>query len=135
MNKIFIYFFLISFTQIFSQELNCSVIVNATQTGNENLQIFKTLENQISEFINNSNWTNNSFTNKQRINCSMIVNINSFDNDVFSGTIQVQSSRPIFNSSYESPIYNYIDKDFSFRYQEFQNFVFNPIIERLKIFE
>ena len=112
MNKILIYIFLISFTHTFSQELNCSVIVNATQTGNENLQIFKTLENQISEFINNSNWTNNSFTNKQRINCSMIVNINSFDNDVFSGTIQVQSSRPIFNSSYESPIYNYIDKDF-----------------------
>jgi len=126
MNKIFIYFFLISFTHTFSQELNCSVIVNASQTGDENLQIFKTLENQISEFINNSNWTKNSFTNKQRINCSMIVNIKSFDNDVFSGTIQVQSSRPIFNSSYESPIYNYIDKDFSFRYQEFQNFVFNP---------
>ena len=126
MNKIFIYFFLISFTQIFSQELNCSVIVNATQTGNENLQIFKTLENQISEFINNSNWTNISFSNKEKINCSMIVNISSYDNDVFSGTLQVQSSRPIFNSSYESPIYNYIDKDFSFRYQEFQNFVFNP---------
>ena len=67
MNKIFIYFFLISFTQIFSQELNCSVIVNATQTGNENLQIFKTLENQISEFINNSNWTNISFSNKDAI--------------------------------------------------------------------
>ena len=125
MNKIFIYFFLISFTQIFSPMVD-SYIENNTQTGNENLQIFKTLENQISEFINNSNWTNISFSNKEKINCSMIVNISSYDNDVFSGTLQVQSSRPIFNSSYESSVYNYIDKDFSFRYQEFQNFVFNP---------
>ena len=126
MNKIFLYIFLITSVTSFSQELNCNVIVNAGQTGDENLQIFKSLENQISEFINNSNWTNNSITNKQRINCSMIINISNFDNDVFKGTIQVQSSRPVFNSSYESPLYNYIDKNFSFKYQEFQNFVFNP---------
>ena len=67
MNKIFLYIFLITSVTSFSQELNCNVIVNAGQTGDENLQIFKTLENQISEFINNSNWTNNSITNKQRI--------------------------------------------------------------------
>ena len=126
MNKIFSYIFII-FTYIsFGQELNCNVVVNATQTGDENLQIFKTLETQISDFINNTNWTNNSFTSKQRINCSMVINISNYDNDTFQGTIQIQSSRPIFNSSYESSVYNYIDKDFSFKYQEFQNFVFNP---------
>jgi hypothetical protein len=126
MNKIFLYIFIIlSFTS-FGQELNCNIVVNASQTGDENLQIFKTLESQISDFINNTNWTNNSFTSKQRINCSMVINISNYDNDTFQGTIQIQSSRPIFNSSYESSVYNYIDKDFSFKYQEFQNFVFNP---------
>ena len=126
MNKIILYIFIIfSFTS-FGQELNCNVIINATQTGDENLQIFKTLENQISDFINNTNWTSNPITAKQRINCSMVINISNYDNDVFQGTIQIQSSRPIFNSSYESSVYNYNDKDFSFQYQEFQNFVFNP---------
>ena len=126
MNKIFLYIFIIfSFTS-FGQELNCNVVVNATQTGDENLQIFKTLENQISDFINNTNWTKNSYTSKQRINCSMVINISNYDNNIFQGTIQIQSSRPIFNSSYESTVYNYIDKDFSFEYQEFQNFIFNP---------
>ena len=125
MNKIFLYIFIIfSFTS-FGQELNCNVVVNATQTGDENLQIFKTLENQISDFINNTNWTKNSYTSKQRINCSMVINISNYDNNIFQGTIQIQSSRPIFNSSYESTVYNYIDKDFSFEYQEFQNFIFN----------
>ena len=51
----------------------------------------------------------------------MVINISNYDNDTFQGTIQIQSSRPIFNSSYESSVYNYIDKDFSFKYQEFQN--------------
>ena len=126
MNKILLYIFIIfSFTS-FGQELNCNVVVNATQTGDENLQIFKTLENQISDFINNTNWTKNSYTSKQRINCSMVINISNYDNNIFQGTIQIQSSRPIFNSSYESTVYNYIDKDFSFEYQEFQNFIFNP---------
>ena len=126
MNKIVLYIFIIfSFTS-FGQELNCNVVVNATQTGDENLQIFKTLENQISDFINNTNWSKNSYASKQRINCSMVINISNYDNNIFQGTIQIQSSRPIFNSSYESTVYNYIDKDFSFEYQEFQNFIFNP---------
>ena len=77
MNKILLYIFIIfSFTS-FGQELNCNVVVNATQTGDENLQIFKTLENQISDFINNTNWTKNSYTSKQRINCSMVINISN----------------------------------------------------------
>ena len=107
MNKIFLYIFIIFTYFSFGQELNCNVVVNATQTGDENLQIFKTLENQISDFINNTNWTKNFYSSKQRINCSMVINISNYDNNIFQGTIQIQSSRPIFNSSYESSVYNY----------------------------
>ena len=56
----------------------------------------------------------------------MFINISSYDNDSFQATLQIQSSRPIYNSSYNSPVYNFNDKNFTFRYQEFQNLIFNP---------
>ncbi len=109
-----------------SQELNCDVVVNAQLTGNENVQVFKTLERQLTEFINNTQWTNKSFAQNERINCSMFINITNYNGDSFQGSIQILSSRPVFNSSYSTPIYTYNDRDFSFQYQEFQNINFNP---------
>ena len=115
--KHFYLIFLLSFTQICAQELNCSVVVDARQTGDENLQIFKTLESQLTEFINNNSWTGRQVRPNEKIDCSMFININSYDNDIFQGTIQIQSSRPIYNSSYNSLVYNFNDRNFSFRYQ------------------
>lgn len=110
----------------FSQELNCNVVVNAQQTGDENLPIFKTLEKQLTEFVNNTKWANKTFLPQERINCSMVITINDYSGEVFQGTIQVQSSRPVYGSSYSTPIYNFNDKDFTFRYLEFQNLNFSP---------
>ncbi|WJJ98289.1 DUF4835 family protein [Algibacter luteus] len=110
----------------FSQELNCNVVVNAEQTGNENFPIFKTLEKQINEFVNNTKWTNKVFKDQERINCNMFINVINYSGESFQATIQVQSSRPIYGSSYSSPIYNFNDKDFNFRYLEFQNLIYNP---------
>jgi len=110
----------------FTQELNCNVLVNARQTGNENLQIFKTLENQLTEFVNNTSWTNRTFSAQERISSSMTISISDYNGESFQGTIQVQSSRPVFGSSYTTPVYNFNDRDFSFRYLEFQNLIFNP---------
>ena len=109
-----------------AQELNCSVVVNAQRTGNENVQVFKTLQTQLNEFVNNTSWTNKSFKPQERINCSMVITIQNYDSDLFQGTIQIQSSRPVFNSSYSTPVYSFNDRDFTFRYLEFQNLVFNP---------
>ena len=91
------------------QELNCDVVVNAQLTGNENVQIFKTLEKQLIEFVNNTRWTNRSYSSQERINCSMVINITGYDSDVFQGSIQVSSSRPVFNSTYSTPIYNFLN--------------------------
>ena len=110
----------------FSQELNCNVVVNAQLTGNENLQLFKSLQKQLNEFVNNTKWTNKSFGRQERINCSMVINVTGQNNDAFSASIQVQSARPVYGSTYTTPIYNFNDKDFSFRYLEFQNIVYNP---------
>lgn len=110
----------------FSQELNCNVVVNAQQTGNENFPIFKTLEKQVTEFINNTKWTSKTFKAQERINCSMVLNISNYSGESFKATLQVQSSRPIYGSSFSTPIYNFNDKDFNFRYLEFQNLIYNP---------
>lgn len=109
-----------------SQELNCKVIVNAQQTGNENFPIFKTLEKQLTEFVNKTKWTNQKFAPQERVDCSMFINIVEYSGESFSATLQVQSSRPTYGSSYSSPIYNFNDKDFNFGYLEFQNLIFNP---------
>lgn len=125
MKNFYLIFFLL-FSNIFvSQELNCEVVVEARQTGNENLQVFKTLQTQLTEFINSTSWTNKAVRQNEKIDCTMFINISSYENDVFQGTLQIQSSRPIFNSSYNSPTYNFNDRNFTFNYQEFQNFTFN----------
>ncbi|MGM5471043.1 DUF4835 family protein [Flavobacteriaceae bacterium LMO-SS05] len=110
----------------FAQELNCSIVVNAQRTGNENVQVFKTLEKQLNEFVNNTTWTNKSFKPQERINCSMVITIQNYDSDLFQATLQIQSSRPVFNSSFSTPVYSFNDRDFTFQYLEFQNLVFNP---------
>lgn len=123
----FLIILLCSFSLLsFAQELNCTVVVNAQQTGNENLQIFKTLEKQLTELINNTKWTDRTFQPQELINCSMNIIVSEYSGEFFNATIQVQSSRPIYGSSYSSPIYNFNDKDFSFRYTEFQNLIYNP---------
>jgi len=111
--------------QLVSQELNCEVVVNAQQTGNENVQVFKTLERQLKEFVNNTTWTDRTYKSQERINCSMVINVNDYNSDIFQATIQMQTSRPVFGSSYSTPVYNFNDKNFSFQYIEFQNMVFN----------
>ena len=125
MRNLFLLLTVLFSTVSFSQELNCTVNVIAEQTGNENNAVFKTLGNQLTEFVNNTKWTRKSFGQQERINCSMVINVKSYNNDLFSASLQVSSSRPIFNSTYSSPVYNYNDKDFNFQYLEFQNLVFN----------
>ena len=108
-----------------TNELRCNVVVTAKMTGNENVQIFKTLETQLNEFVNNTKWTNRVFYSHEQIECSMNIIINNYQSDVFTGSIQVTSSRPVFNSTYTTPVYNFNDRDFTFRYVEFQNLNFS----------
>ena len=115
---------LISFS-IGSQELNCKLVVNAQQTGNENVQVFKTLEKQLNEFVNNTRWTSKNFKIQERIECSMVINVQNYQSDAFQASIQIQSARPVHNAFYASSLYNFNDKDFNFNYLEYQNLNFN----------
>ena len=123
--KIVLLFIFIISQFINAQELNCTININAEQTGQPNNQIFRTLETQLTEFINTTIWTDKNYNNQEKIDCNMSIIINSFDSNIFNATIQIQASRPIYLSSYSSPIYNFNDKQFNFSYVEFQPLVFN----------
>ena len=126
MNKWILFFALYSFFNLQGQQLNCTVTINADQVASTNQQVYKTLQTSLTEFINKTDWTGKTVKQNERINCSMFINISSNNSDQFIATLQVQSSRPIFNSSYSSPVLNYNDKDFSFKYTEFERLIFNP---------
>lgn len=127
MSKLVAFFCLLfcSYT-ISAQELNCTLVINAEQTGRQNQQIFKTLERSLNDFINKTTWTNKTVSPEERVSCSMVITISEFNVDNFTATLQVQSSRPVYNSTYNSPIFNFNDKDFKFKYVEFQNLTLNP---------
>jgi len=126
MPRIVVFLLLLTFGFAHSQELNCTVTVNTQKLANANQQVFKTLETSLSEFVNKTSWTNKVFKQNEKINCSMYITLSSNDSDQFSGTIQVQSSRLVYNSTYASPVFNFNDKDFNFRYTEFESLIFNP---------
>lgn len=126
MDKWILFFALYSFFNLQGQQLNCTVTINADQVASTNQQVYKTLQTSLTEFINKTDWTGKTVKQNERINCSMFINISSNNSDQFIATLQVQSSRPIFNSSYSSPVLNYNDKDFSFKYTEFERLIFNP---------
>lgn len=127
MRKSIVGLFVFFYAVINAQELNCTVQFNTNQVAATNQQIFKTLQKSLGEFINNTKWTEKSFKTNEKINCSFLFTITSFDNvNQFGGTLQINASRPIFNSTYDSPLLNINDKDVSFNYTEFQNLAFNP---------
>ena len=123
-NLVVVFFILIGIT-VNSQQLNCTITVNSQQITNVNQQIFKTLQSSLTDFVNKTDWTGQVMKQNEKINCSIYINLTSGSSDQFSGTVQVQSSRPIFNSSYSSPVFNFNDKDFNFRYVEYENLFYN----------
>ena len=125
MLKIITLFTVLFFGFANAQQLNCTVIVNADKIGATNNQIFKTLETSLTEFVNRTDWTGESLPQQEKINCSMFITVNEFANNNFSASIQIQSARPIYNSTYSSPILNFNDKDFNFTYTEFMPMNFN----------
>ena len=117
----------LSFTQVRSQELNCNVQISAQKIQGSNRQVFESMQRDLYEFMNNTVWTNHVFSYAERIDCNMLVNLtDQLSADEFKGTIQIQLSRPVFNTTYNSTMLNFIDNNFQFRYVEFQPLEFDP---------
>jgi hypothetical protein len=121
---VIIFLFLVSFSN--GQQLNCTVQINTDKVATTNAQLFKNMQTSIADFVNKTDWTGVTVKQHEKINCSMVIIINSFADNNFSASLQVQSTRPIFNSTYASPVFNYNDNDFGFRFTEFENLIFNP---------
>ena len=124
-NSLIVVLIFISFCRIRAQELNAQVIVNSDLVNQTNQQIFKTLERSLNEFLNTQVWTNKELLNQEKITCSFVLNLSNYNNDLFEATLQVQSQRPIFDTNYDTPIFNFLDRDVVFSYQEFQPLFFN----------
>ena len=124
-NSLIVVLIFISFCRIRAQELNAQVIVNSDLVNQTNQQIFKTLERSLNEFLNTQVWTNKELLNQEKITCSFVLNLSNYNNDQFEATLQVQSQRPIFDTNYDTPIFNFLDRDVVFSYQEFQPLFFN----------
>lgn len=101
----------------FSQELNCSVQINSSQVSASDKTVFENLQSAVYEFMNNRKWTNYEYQLEEKIECTILITVSSWDNiENFNATIQVQSRRPVFNSSYFTTLLNYQDRDFTFKY-------------------
>ncbi len=118
---------LFSLLKLSAQELDCRVQVSANAIQeNSNRQMFDEMRTAIYEFMNNTKWTNHVFKQDERIECNILITLSErISSDEFKGTIQVQSSRTIFNTSYKSPVFKYLDKDFHFKYVQFEPIEFN----------
>ena len=109
-----------------AQELFCNIQVNASQIQTSDRKVFQTLQTAIYEFVNNTKWTSASIKNEERIECTFLINIKEkVSNDEYKASIQIQSTRPIYGTSYKSTMLNYLDNNFRFRYLEYQSLEFN----------
>lgn len=108
-----------------AQELNCTVQINSDQISGSNKAVFNTLQKSISDFMNNRKWSEMTFTNIEKIECSMNIVVKSVSQDNYSAEIQIQSRRPIYNANFYSTLFNFKDNNFSFDYKEFDQLEMN----------
>lgn len=126
--RIFIFSFLliwISPCALLSQEMKFSVRINAQKVQTADQAIFETLAQTMTEFLNNQKWTDDIFGDTERINCNLLLTIQEESGTGFKADLAIQSSRPVFKSSYESPLLNHIDRDVTFIYQQYDPLQFS----------
>lgn len=104
---------------VYSQELNCTFTVNAPSITDVNKQVFTTLQNAVTDFLNNQRWTELVYADNEKISCNFVLLVTSVEADVFTCELQVQASRPVFGTSYTTGLLNTRDKKVIFTYKEF----------------
>ncbi len=110
-----------------AQELQARVTVIAPKVSTQvDKKVFMTLQKSLSDFINNRRWTNENFQPNEKIQCNFLLTIDKdLGKNVYKAKLTVQAARPVFNTSYDSPIINFLDENVAFRYVEFQPVEFN----------
>ncbi len=116
-----------------AQELNCQVEVNIDQIQTTNRSVFETLKEAITQYMNENHFTNLQYSTNERIDCRMFFTIKEYTDNVLKGDLQVQVSRPVFNSGYTTTLLNFKDNKIEFQYQEGEplNFTLNTFENQL----
>lgn len=130
MRNISIYILLFIFSQhcLQAQELNVKLSINTQKIQSVNKELISSLESSLVRLLNDQKWTNQTYGKNERIDCSMIISLNEMTGEnSFAADIQISSRRPVYNSSYVTPLLNYRDTQFEFSYQQGQSLDFNSM--------
>lgn len=113
--------------KVSAQDLNCKVDINSDMIQNVDPKVFQALKRSLNEFMNNRKWTSDNIKTNEKIDCSFLLNVTtkiSGDN-TYKATLNIQSSRPVYHSGYNSPIVNFVDREVYFRFDESQTLQFD----------
>lgn len=110
---------LIGIASLRAQEINCTVTINSDQIEGSNKQVFGTLKTAIEEYMNQNRWTNMTFAEQEKIECSMMLVVKAVADNMYSCEMTLQSRRPVYGTTYTTPLLNFVDRNFNFTYQEF----------------
>lgn len=124
-NFLSIFILLLFSGSAFAQEIMANVTVNAQQLSGSNQQVYRTLEKNVRDFINKTSWTGKRLQNFEKVKSNFAFVITGREGNRFNGTLVVQAVRPVFNSTYESPLMNVNDTKIDFEYVENENLIFN----------
>lgn len=118
---------LLACCSLHAQDVLCKVDVNADRIQNVDPKVFAALKRSLTEFVNNRKWTNDNFSPKEKIECSFLLNLTEKGNgdNVYKATLNIQSSRPVYNSGYNTAMVNYVDREIVFRFDESQTLQFD----------
>jgi len=110
-----------------TQELNAKITINHNQIQGTDVSVFENLEQMLTQFVNEKQWTNMQFQKNERINCNFNITVTKYDqpSNTFTCKALIQANRPVYNASYTTTLYNNIDNDFNFRFAQFDQLEFN----------
>lgn len=102
-----------------AQEINCAVTINSDKIEGTNKQVYETLKASIEEYMNQNRWTNMTYADQEKIECSMLIVVNAVADNFYQCEMTLQSRRPVYGTTYTTPLLNFKDNAFNFTYQEF----------------
>ena len=119
---------LLAGTALHAQELACKVRIMHEKIEKTDPAVFTAMEHGINEFLANRRWTSDEFGNTERIDCNVLINItdkNATDPDLYTATLSIQATRPVYNTGYTTPIINYVDRDVVFHFSQYTSLQFD----------
>ena len=125
MKHIKIFIILLIFNLNYSQDIDGNIIINSDLINQTNKSVFNSLEKSISNFVNLNSWTENDLSDFEKIDLNLLITITNYSNNTFIANFEFQSLRPVFNSTYQTPIFNFVEKNFQFEYTEFEPLFYN----------